>query len=341
LYSTSGLRIDYFISPDSTGNLLFTFTEYSNRNLDGFGFAGKFALDNGFDLVAIKSSSDDWYKYLPLEIFDLVEKHLAFIHRIPVSRFAYGSSMGAYAAIYFARQMQVDAVLALSPQFDIGQSWDQRWKDAHKHVGSIPVLKATDVSDKCAYFIAYDPSDLDRIHYNEFKKVIAKDNLYPIKISYSGHPVGYFLSHAGVLKELVRGALIDQRIPPIRNQLRVARRTYVPYLMNLAKSCQKHKKKKWSRDLILQAVESAPLDAECRITAANVLEINGDLKGALIQAAASVALSPKHPHMIATLSRILHRIGLNKQALYYIDQAISILPSSFEVEREAILKALK
>jgi hypothetical protein len=121
------VQVDFFPAAIRTGKLVFTFTELSNRELTGLGFAGKFAVANGFDLVAIKSNADDWYQGLPLNTFDLVEQFLNGLPERHTSRAAYGSSMGGYAAILFARDTKADFVLALSPQFDIAQAWDTRW----------------------------------------------------------------------------------------------------------------------------------------------------------------------------------------------------------------------
>ena len=68
LYAERNLRVEYFRTSQPTSRLLFTFTEHGNRALDGLGYAGKFALENGFDLVSVKSSLDDWYASLPAEV---------------------------------------------------------------------------------------------------------------------------------------------------------------------------------------------------------------------------------------------------------------------------------
>ena len=43
-------------------------------------------------------------------------------------RVAYGTSMGGYAAIQLSAALKLDAVLALSPQFEVDKAYDTRWK---------------------------------------------------------------------------------------------------------------------------------------------------------------------------------------------------------------------
>ncbi len=80
ILSSDFFQIDFFQAHSDQGKLLFTFSEYESHRLDGLGFGGAFALDNGFDLVAFKSAADDWYQGLPSNSFDLIEQFLATRH---------------------------------------------------------------------------------------------------------------------------------------------------------------------------------------------------------------------------------------------------------------------
>lgn len=328
IVSVEHLKIDFFPAAEYTQRLLFTFTEFTNRKLDGTGFGGAFASKNEFDHVAIKTDSDDWYKSFPSEAFEKIEQFLANLHKSYITRATYGSSMGAYAAILFARDLRADVAFALSPQFDIAPSWEERWAARAKEIGSIRTFGERELSPKCDYFVAFDPANPDRLHFEEFAKVIPRERLHAIKVPYGGHPVGYFLNASESLADLARTILAGTRPPNCRNKTRSKRRTYPDYLFNLAGACLKRDKIAWAKSLILDAINQAPLNPEYRIRAAIISEAMGDLDDAVSHAAIAVAISPSHPLMVSRLSLILHRKGLNKPALHFANAALAILPNS-------------
>jgi tetratricopeptide (TPR) repeat protein len=321
-------QVDYFACPGMSRKLLFTFTELGNRQLEGLGFGGKFALNNGFDLIAIKASSDDWYTGLPGSIFDQIG---GFLDSLPYRhhwRATYGSSMGAYAAIMFAARLNADAVLALSPQYDIGLEWESRWVPQSRSIGVMPALQHSDVRAACRYVIAYDPQNLDRRHFELFEKVIPPQNLEPVRAFHAGHPVGYYLNAAGILAGLAIDVLNGNTPPKVAKVLRAGRDNYPFYLHHLAVHCRERNKLSWAASIIAKAVKLNPVEPEFYIRAAQIWNQIGAIDKAIGYAATAVALSPRHPHMIAFLAGLLHRKGLHAQALYYIKDAVSLLPES-------------
>ena len=55
----------------------------------------------------------------------------------------YGSSMGGYAALRFARALRADAILALSPQYSIDPAvvpWEDRWRQDGARIAWLPAL---------------------------------------------------------------------------------------------------------------------------------------------------------------------------------------------------------
>jgi len=342
ILSLNDFRVDYYQAQAPSGRLLFTFTEFSNRMLDGLGFAGKFAVENGFDLIAIKSSLDDWYQSLPPDTFDLIGNFLADLPERHSLRATYGSSMGGYAAILFASKVSANVAFALSPQFDIGQSWDQRWAKWARIHGPIQTLTREAVRPDCRYVLAYDPMDLDRLHIERFAEVISHDMLHTVKFPCAGHPVGYFLSFMKILKEFSLAVLSGYEIPLFRDTIRARKKAYSDYYFNLSRHCLKRRKLRWANCAISKAISLAPLNSEYRICAAQIAEGNGDLVGAISHAAFAVATAPWHPHMAATLSRLLQRMGLYGQALHYLDAASSLAPgAAFATQRAALERAMQ
>jgi tetratricopeptide (TPR) repeat protein len=336
IMSLEFLNIDYFKAENFSGRLLFTFTEFSNRTLDGFGFGGKFAIENGFDLIAVKSSLDDWYQSITLETFYIIEKFLVDLPNHHNFRATYGSSMGGYAAFLFARTIKDNVAFALSPQFDIARAYDTRWDSSVRQIGPISTLTSESVYRNCQYIVAYDPMDADKIHFDKYVDAIYPNLIWEIKVPYAGHPVGGFLNHANIMKEITLAALNGNKIPVFQNKLRTKRQNYPDYYFNLSRVLLKRRKLKWAHAMILKAIELNPLNSEFRIVAAQIVEETGDLVGAILHAAAAVALAPRHPNMVAALSRFLQKKGFYKQALHHLDIASVLAPDVFSNQRAAL-----
>jgi tetratricopeptide (TPR) repeat protein len=341
ILSVDHFRIDFFSSNSSTKTLVITFTQFSNRMLSGLGFAGKFAIGSGFDLIAIKSDLDDWYQGLPCNTFEIIEQFLTSLPTRYAVRATYGSSMGGYAAILFAQPLRADIALALSPQFDITGDWDTRWAAYAK--GPISILSQDNIRVGCRYFIAYDPADLDRLHFERFSEIIPDEMLTPIKVPYAGHPVGSFLRENESLKTIAYSILGNLATSiTVDKKLRNKRNSYPHYYFNISWHCFKKRKLRWARSLISQAVKLDPFDPEYQLRAAIIEDACGNLVEAISHAAFAVAMAPKSPHLIATLSHLLLHVGKKDLALHYIECALSLDPNleDLKAKREAIKTAM-
>ena len=327
IFSSDNFRVDYFAAANPSGALLFTFTQFSNRQLNGFGFAGHFAVNNGFDLISIKSNIDDWYKTFPLNAFDRIDDYLSRQSVRHCHRATYGSSMGGYAAIRFARNVNANIVFAISPQFDIAQSWDRRWGAAAKATGLLHTMSDADICDTCKYVLAYDPFDLDRLHVEKFAEIIPHYSLERIELPYAGHPVVFMLRDFGVLSKISLSVLLgggEKAFRLTRDIRKDGREKSGLYHYNMALHCLKRKKMKWSERAIGRALKISPLDPQFRLLAAKIAETNNDLDEAILNAALAMSLAPKLPYMVVVLSRLLDRKGLRKLALHHIDNALAL-----------------
>lgn len=343
IHADAQYRVDLFHASQPTSRLLITFTEFGNRTLEGTGFAGKFALDHGFDLVAIKGRTDDWYASFPDEAFSAVTAVVQRSLEPYAWRGCFGSSMGAYASLLFAKRLNADVALAYSPQFDISQDWDRRW---HRNVPTharFRTMVQEDVSPQCRYVIAFDPCDTDRRHVREFAAVIPPDRLALMPMAYAGHPVGLYLRATGQLKAFPQAVFSGGEASRALLASSRSRRTdFDDFYFNLAGHCLRRGKLRAARSAIAKARQRKPWHPEVLIRAAQVDERLNDLPSAAAWAALSVAMSPKHPHFAATLARILHKGGRHSEALHHISAALALSESNvpFEVQRNAIRAAL-
>ena len=178
------LTIDFFSRGDSQNtSIAFTFTAFTpstkgeKDTLVGVGFGGELLLRNGFDVVAFKSAKNLWYQNLSAEMLADVENFISNSSISYAKRVAYGSSMGAYAAILFSRALKVDIVLALSPQFEIDQPYDQRWQSLAQQIDFKHRIDSNSISDSCKYFVAYDPKNADILHIQKLSTLIDRKSV--------------------------------------------------------------------------------------------------------------------------------------------------------------------
>lgn len=333
------LAIDYYIGPANNDRLMFTFTEAGNRQTDGFGFGGKFALEHGFDVIAFKSNTDNWYQ-------ETVDCHLINIDGILKlfgSKYSwkctYGSSMGGYAALKLAKRLGANAALALSPQFDITADWDVRWSVQGNSLKKMDTFRSDDVSFECIYTIVYDPYDSDKLHYEKYMAEIPKDRLIGLRTPFAGHPVGYYLSHAGNLRDIALCALLGNNAHEHVLKSKKSRTSFADYFFNFAGYALKRGKLDCASRAIDKAISINKVNSEYHIRAALIDRELNKLESSISHAALAVALSPTHPHMLSILASVLSRKGFYNQALFYIDAAIAIIPQSesFRAQRQALL----
>ncbi len=326
IFASQLYRVDYFRAPVGNGRLLFTFTEGYTRSLDGPGFGGAFALESGFDLIAIKTKVDRFYQDMPRGALYSIEDFLETLDPAPSWRGGYGGSMGGFAAILFANDLELDCVLAISPQYDISQDWDLRWAEQNAGIAQFRPLGRHQVNPSCKYFIVYDPYDDDRLHVEYYKRLIPPGNFIPLRTPYYGHPSHKFLIDARCIKSLARSVLDRGVAAYDRITARAARGRMPWYFFHMAGHCARVGKYRWAEAAIARAVSLDPTSAEFLMRAADIRAQQRKFAQAVEFASAAVALAPEHPHMRAILARLLLAHGEPAQARIHIEKALAVFP---------------
>ena len=211
LFRSDDLSIDFFSWGNaSKKSIAFTFTPFGAPgviSLNGAGYGGELLLRNDFDVVAFKSARNLWYQNLSLETIAAVDHFIETHFAQYVKRVGYGISMGGYAAIQFSRYLKLDMVLALSPQFEIDKSYDQRWHEPAALIDFRYRIDSIAIADKCKYFVAYDPGTEDLRHVEKFRELISERSLVEIPTPYAGHPAGHYLAETGLIQDLALSVL--------------------------------------------------------------------------------------------------------------------------------------
>ena len=258
-----GLLVEHYMAALVPSSILFiTFTERSNRNLKIPGFGVKFLLEQGIDVVAVKTDRDDWYENLTKDHIKIIVSYVQGFREYK-KVIGYGSSMGAHAAIKYSRELNMDGVIALSPVWGLHFPWESRWKDDFSRLGGKILMPDNAMSTSCAYCIVGDMKSRDRSQLEVFISRATQNSvkLEFLNIPYSGHPSGFYLRDAGLLKKIVVNFSSYQVHSISRQEVRRSRRKSFNYCFNLARECFFKKKFFWCLSLCEYADANFQLDS--------------------------------------------------------------------------------
>jgi tetratricopeptide (TPR) repeat protein len=322
---TETLCIEYFRG-EGNRKLAFTFSYLGHRTVEGLGFAGHVLAEDGFDLVAFKSSRDYWFQDVRIRDLMEVQNAIARSGRTYDLRVGYGSSMGGYAAILFSQALDLDRALAVSPQFEIREAWDRRWQSHAREIDFSYRLSRHAISRTCEFTMIYDPIGADERQAREICALMIPAHVKLVPLPYSGHPSGHFLSELGVVRRFVLSILNHgQPAVPI-GAIRRRKGESKTYLRTLALTCAGRNKARWSIDLIDRAIALDPSDGLLRALSAQIRARAGHFKAALRAARDAVEAAPQVPDYKLLLCELLAKAGHTALAADIADRAVAAHP---------------
>jgi tetratricopeptide (TPR) repeat protein len=339
LFGDDTFRVDHIRVRGRTADALaYTFTEFGNRTLDGPGYGGELLLKSGYDLLSFKRLTEDWYQDVASELFEWIRLRIQrFGYR---RRVAYGSSMGAHAALLFSKLLDPDILLALAPQAAIDEDFDTRWADYARSIVIQRRLTPEVLSARARYVIVADRRDEDWHHVERICAMMPAGRIHVVPLSHAGHPVTPYLYECGVLKELVLTTLAGS-LPDARTLRRDARKS-VNYLGNLAIHAAQRKHLNWA----IRILEYARLRFEDRHDFHRLrtvlYRVLNDSAGAVESAREGLARFPAYPELMGLLAESLLDQGKPQEALPWLERALECEPDHalFRERQRAILQLL-
>lgn len=167
--------------------------------------AEEFFTARGINFVGVRGAANDWFQ--DDEILDVIEA--VRVATPGGRRVGYGGSMGGFAVINFAEDLELHSLVAVCPQFSIDPAkvpFEPRWRDEaaaitfrHDKIGRISPIRR-------GYGI-YDPATIDARHAALIR---ARHDIAPIELRFAGHDVLRMLTEAGVAAELLIGLVTDR-----------------------------------------------------------------------------------------------------------------------------------
>jgi hypothetical protein len=200
--------------------------------LDGE-FSGEgFFRHRGLNAIGIMAAENDWFQ--DDEILDVVAAIRAATPGF--RRIGYGGSMGGFAAINFAHDLDLASLVAVIPQFSIDAAkapYETRWRGEaarlafrHDKIGLIPPVTQG--------WMVFDPWCLDGLHARDIQR---RHVLGEVAVPFGGHAQMLMLQQADVYTDMFTD-MLEERFDPtaFRRRWRVARRMSAAFWLGLAQA---------------------------------------------------------------------------------------------------------
>jgi hypothetical protein len=183
------------------------------------------------------------------------------------------------------------------------------------------MMYACMIGSNRACFVAYDPTIIDARHVAEYRKIITQ--LIELRLPYSGHPSGFFLSHVGTLQSMVLCTLGEGRVPDLGR--RAGKEKSPIYLFSLAERCLQ---KSWLRAALSLDARADDSDAEVHMQRCKILHHLGDHFAAIAPGRRAVELAPQNPWIAAYVAQLLIERGMVGDATQMVAAARATAPDN-------------
>ena len=203
-------------------------------------------LREGYDVICVQSNCDDWHQNISINGIDKLRDFLEKKYSVAKG---YGSSMGGFGAIAYAHRLNLKAVLALSPQYTISESFDKRWSRENQNI----LWHQT--ADMAANFsgvirLVYDPLNLDAKHAELLRENFREASIFCYEIKFGSHPTTQYFDDGGVLKKLLLSfANDDFEIPSVERKINKT------YLWQLSAHLARKSKLRWAKAAVQRSIE--------------------------------------------------------------------------------------
>lgn len=207
LANAPGYLITYHKGKQNTDTVVISFGGLPSKKTSR-GFGSTFLLKQGYDHIFVAQEEGSQYQELPLE--DFVSSVQPYIKNKQV--FTYGSSLGAYAALYYGGA--IDAKIIASAPKNSAHRFMRKKKYAHikfKHedLEDTPLSAANPL-------VLYDPFREEETKFIEQWVKPAYPNAYLMKFPFAGHTILNTMQQSGVLKHFIKSYIEEDRILDIK-----------------------------------------------------------------------------------------------------------------------------
>lgn len=203
LANAPGYLITYHKSSQITDKVVISFGGLPSKKTSR-GFGSTFLLKQGYDHIFVAQEEGSQYQKLPL--IDFVKSVEPYIKNKKV--FTYGSSLGAYAALYYGGAVNAK-IIASAPKNSAHRFMRKKKyshiKFSHNDLEDVPKSNVNPL-------ILFDPFREEETNFIEQWVKPAYPEAYLMKFPFAGHTVLNTMQQSGQLKNFIKSYIEDNKI---------------------------------------------------------------------------------------------------------------------------------
>jgi hypothetical protein len=187
-----------------------------------------FLAARGVNFIGIQCARNDWYQG------DEIEPALAAIRSVAheMRRVGFGGSMGGYAIINFAENLDLHGLVAITPQYSIDTAkipFDSRWQAQAARI-ELKRDKIGSARAQSTGYIVYDPMYGPDAGHAQL--IMKRHALTPLPVYFAGHGGMNDLADKGIIFDLIAGVAQERFDRPdfVRRLREIRRRSAVFWL---------------------------------------------------------------------------------------------------------------
>ncbi|GEK35462.1 hypothetical protein [Kurthia sibirica] len=244
----STIELYKYINPSTT--VVATF-DTIDKTIDRIPFAYNLIKKKKMDIIALRRHSiHNFHQDLSRETYVEATQLLLKAYS---TKFAYGTSLGGYSALYFGTTIPEAIVLAMAPRNSAIADYGSENVDQivpHQHITPHPKNTNARVS------ILFDPKNTIDNRYVNNEVLASYPHAQVIHLPYAGHRLPKYLAQTKQLKPLVDRFLAAEPLPTIH----FGEKRYLSneYFWVMAEKCLDHHHFTWALQFANHAIELAP-----------------------------------------------------------------------------------
>lgn len=250
LFDNGDSRIDFYKKLKPVSKVVITFDSI-NMIWSNPPFGYKLLKKQDVDIIAVRKRKKQTYMQ------DLSQEDFVYAVRSLLDSYedkiAYGYSLGAYAALYYASNVYC-RILAISPRLSIHPKYGKRnLKKEYTFLHNT----TNNFNEKISPIIVYDPKN--KLDHRYVQKELLKSfpNSKLVEVKYGGHGMAPHLLQMNLLKEFILTVIDGEETPLYDKSKRL--KSYL-YYRSLARECFSRNKNKWALDIVEKCLVLSPTD---------------------------------------------------------------------------------
>lgn len=323
-FRTESLAVRARFHGASGGTLFVTFVPWvATPSLERSGYGEDYLAQQRIDAVHVITARNDWFQHQDVgEMLTRIQTIASRYDRVVT----YGTSMGAYAALNFARPLRADRAIALMPQFSISSREmpaETRWRTEASEISFRHHYMDLPLKEGARAFVVHDPyHDLDRAQALRIASTPGCE-LVPLPL------IGHNWIDPVLLKQMVRMVVEreDRDLPGVIAQAYRERKKSLPsYYVEMVRARPKLNAERKMR-IIMRALALAPERAVLHDELAQILSSNGRLHEALYVQRTQTTLRPEDAGLQYRLSETYEKLGLHDETFAASTKAVLLDPN--------------